>query len=65
MNTYEIFEKPIKVPAEAIAYIEKHGERDPFKFEVVELFFQWLRQQPNVEIEKVLHDLLGAGAEND
>ena len=50
----------ILIPAEAIAYIEQRetAEGSLVKFEVVEYFFEWLKQQPKTYQVKFLREAL-------
>ena len=52
-------EDEINIPAEAIAYIEKNCSSDPFKYEVIELFFEWLSKQDRATVIKILKEVLG------
>ena len=56
---YERFEdeEEIKIPADAIAFIESRGT-NLFKFEVVEYFFEWLKTVDGTRRAKLLGELL-------
>lgn len=48
----------IKISAEALAYIEAKCGDSPFKYEVIEVFFEWLRRQDSVYIVNFLKEAL-------
>jgi hypothetical protein len=48
----------IKIPAEALSYIENRCGPTPFKYEIIELFFDWLRKQDSVYIVNFLKEAL-------
>jgi len=61
-------DEEVSVPADAIKYIEeKAAERvysELYKFEVIELFFEWLLLQPQAVQKSVLKTLLLQGYAN-
>jgi hypothetical protein len=51
-------EDEISIPSEAIAYIEMNCSSDPFKYEVIELFFEWLGKQDKATVIRILREVL-------
>lgn len=62
---FQLDEEEISIPVEAIEYIEKKLDisncRSPLKFEILEIFFEWLSMQGVEKQKSVLRKALEYG----